>query len=403
MIAFRGSLHKNTVARFYSTASKADLIKTPLYDLHVDYGATIVPYAGFAMPVLYKGQSHIESHKWTRTNAGLFDVSHMLQHKVSGPGATDFLQKITPSDLYSLPPMTGTLSCLLNDNGGIVDDCIINKHGDDSFYIVTNAGCRAGDLAFIEKELSSGAFDSVSHSTFEGALLALQGPKAAQVLQKFTDYDLSSLYFGTSDFVALKGFLPDKVHVSRAGYTGEDGFEISIPVDDAAREFASALLELSDVVKPIGLAARDSLRLEAGMCLYGHEMNEATTPIESSLNWLVGKSRRSDVNGFNGAKKILSQLENPKSVTFKRVGITSKGPSPREGNSVFSFEDPEKRVGVIASGSPSPTLGGNVGQALLDKPFNKIGTKILIEIRGKKREAVVSKMPFVEVKYHRPS
>lgn len=398
----RAKVLNQSTKRFYSSASTESLLKTPLYDIHVELKATMVPYAGFSMPVLYKDQTHIESHKWTRQNCGLFDVSHMLQHKISGPNTTDFLQKITPSDLHSLPEMTSTLSVLLNKDGGVIDDCIITKHGKDSFYIVTNAGCREKDVAFIKSELSNLAdFSEINHSNFEGALLAIQGPKAAEIFQKYTNSNLNDFYFGTARFIGLSGFTNDKVHITRSGYTGEDGFEISIPQDGAAIEFARALLE-EELVKPIGLAARDSLRLEAGMCLYGHELNEQTTPVESSLNWLVAKNRRDPSTAtFNGSSKILSQIADAKSVSFKRVGIKSKGPSPREGNKIFSAEEPDKQVGVVCSGSPSPSIGGNVGQAFLNKPYNKTGSKILVEIRGKKRPAEVAKMPFVEPHYHK--
>lgn len=375
------------------------LRRTPLYDVHIKYGGNMVPYAGFEMPVLYKGQSHIESHNWTRSKCGLFDVSHMLQHKLQGTGATQFLQKITPTDFNSLDLFSSSLSVLLNSHGGVVDDTIVTKHGIDDFYFVTNAGCRDKDLLFIKEELERfpGASENIVHHTFEGSLLALQGPLAQKVLSKFTDLNLSKLYFGHSQFATLPGFGPDKVHIARSGYTGEDGFEISIPNDSSALQFTYALLELEDIVKPIGLAARDSLRLEAGMCLYGHELNETTTPVESSLNWLISKSRRND--SFNGSEKILSQLADPKQVSFKRVGLVSKGPSPREGFKIFN--ESKEQIGVICSGSPSPTLGGNVAQLFINKPFHKNGTKVFIEIRNKLKEAQVTKLPFVTPNFYR--
>ncbi|KAH3666107.1 hypothetical protein OGAPHI_004296 [Ogataea philodendri] len=383
-------------------SSDATLATTPFTDLHSKLNATMVPFAGYSMPVLYKGQTHIESHNWVRSNCGVFDVSHMLQHRIKGPSTTSFLQKLCPTDLQSLKPFHSTLSVLLNKDGGVIDDCMITKHDDDSFYIVTNAGCRAKDVEFIKSELSNYPQGSgIVHETFEGGLLAIQGPKSQEAVSKFTSSDLSDLYFGQSRFIPLDRLgSSEKFHIARGGYTGEDGFEISIPDIEVARKFFLAILE-DESVKPIGLAARDSLRLEAGMCLYGHELNEQTTPVEASLNWLVSKSRRSDE--FNGSSKILSQLETPKSVTFKRVGIKSKGPSPRDGNKIFAADDKTKQIGVVCSGSPSPTLGGNIGQAFIDKPYQKTGTEVLIEIRGKLRPATVSKMPFVEPKYYRPS
>lgn len=392
------------LTRCYSSQSSQSLLKTPLYDIHVKLGATMVPFAGYSMPVLYKDQSHIQSHHWTRNNCGVFDVSHMLQHRISGPGTTQFLEKITPTDFESLKPFQSHLSVLLNQNGGVVDDTIITKHDDDSFYIVTNAGCREKDIAFIKNELKNFDKDNkINHENFEGTLLAIQGPKSQEIVSKFTNTPLNDLYFGNSRFIDLKGFGTDaKFHIARGGYTGEDGFEISIPDNKIGVDFFNALLEYDQIVKPIGLAARDSLRLEAGMCLYGHELNDDVTPIEASLNWLVSKSRRTPESAnFNGASKILEQLNNPKSVAFKRVGLVSKGPSPRHGNKVFSAEEPTKEIGTICSGSPSPSLGGNVAQAFINKPYQKTGTKVKVEIRGKLRDAEVSKMPFYPTSYYK--
>lgn len=395
----------NFSKKCYSTEStESPLLKTALYDEHVKLGATMVPFAGFAMPVLYKDQSHIKSHLWTRTNCGVFDVSHMLQHKISGKNTTNFLQKICPTDLTQLKPFQSHLSVLLNKNGGVVDDCIITRHDDESYYIVTNAGCIDKDTAFLKNELENfEGNDEIVHLNYQNTLLAIQGPKSQEILSKFTNTSLNDLYFGNSRFIDLQGFGTDaKFHAARGGYTGEDGFEISIPDNKVGVEFFKALLEYDQIVKPIGLAARDSLRLEAGMCLYGHELNDDVTPIEGSLNWLVSKSRRNQENGnFNGAEKILSQLNDPKSVTFKRVGLVSKGPSPRHGNKVFSFDEPTKEIGVICSGSPSPSCGGNVAQVFLNKPYNKTGTKVKVEIRGKLRDAEVAKMPFYPTSYYK--
>lgn len=398
------SFVSKSVSRSYSTESTEILLKTPLYDTHVKLGATMVPFAGYSMPVLYKDQSHIQSHHWTRNNCGIFDVSHMLQHRISGPGTTDFLQKITPTDFKALKPFQSHLSILLNKNGGAVDDTIITKHAEDSFYIVTNAGCREKDIAFIKEELKNFENgDKIVHENFEGTLLAIQGPKSQEIMSKFTNTPLNDLYFGNSRFIDLQGFGTDaKFHIARSGYTGEDGFEISIPNDKVGVDFFNALLQYDQIVKPIGLAARDSLRLEAGMCLYGHELNDNVTPIEASLNWLVSKSRRSlETATFNGASKILDQINNPKSVTFKRVGLVSKGPSPRHGNKIYSAEDPTKEIGTICSGSPSPSAGGNVAQAFINKPYQKTGTKVKVEIRGKLRDAEVAKMPFFPTSYYK--
>lgn len=384
--------------RAYSTAA-SQLLKTPLYDLHVSLGGDMVEFAGYAMPVLYKGQSHIESHLWTRSHAGLFDVSHMLQQKINGDDVIPFLEKVTPTDFKALGQWNSQLSVLLNENGGIVDDTMVTKHEDDKhFYIVTNAGTRAKDLAFF-KEMSKGYDVNFEH--VDTTLLALQGPSASSVLQKFTNTDLSKIYFGNATYIKIPSFNNAELHLARGGYTGEDGFEISIP-NNVAVELTQALLEDPEL-KPIGLAARDSLRLEAGMCLYGHDLNDNTTPVEASLAWVVSKSRRTPDATFNGASKILAQLADRKLVKQQRIGFQMKGPAAREGCEIFDFEDKSKKIGTVTSGSASPSLEGrvNIGQAYIDRGYHKSGTKVLINIRNKFREAVVAKQPFIQPSYYR--
>ncbi|ANB13300.1 glycine decarboxylase subunit T [Sugiyamaella lignohabitans] len=381
--------------RFNSSATD-NLAKTALYDLHVEYGGKMVPYAGFSMPVLYKDQTHIESHNWVREKAGLFDVSHMLQHRISGTNATRLLEKITPSDVKGLKPFTSTLSVLLNEQGGIIDDTIISKHGENDFYVVTNAGCRDKDLAFIKNEIDA-IGSGIKHEIITGGLLALQGPEAAKVLQKFTNYDLNQIKFGESAFVDLEG---DKYHVARGGYTGEDGFEVSITNDKVAQDFAYKLLEV-DSVKPIGLAARDSLRLEAGMCLYGHELSEEITPVASALTWVIGKSRRSadDEIAFNGKSVILDQIATKK--TNLRVGLTVKGPAARDGAEIFAAGEHDKPIGIVTSGSLSPTLKVNIGMGYVPRKYAKAGTQVEVLVRGKFRPGEIQKLPFVKPNYFR--
>lgn len=374
----------------------AALKHTPFYDLHIQHGGKMVDYAGFSMPVLYNSQSHVDSHNWVRQKAGLFDVSHMVQHKFVGPDATKLLEQVTPSDLVNLKTFTSTLSVLLNKNGGIVDDTIITKHGENDFYVVTNAGCREKDLEFLKNAAKS---LDIEHTLIGGGLIALQGPQAAQTLQKFTTNDLKSLYFGESRFVdLLNGNI--RAHVARGGYTGEDGFEISIEDSSAANEFAEKLLANPEVIKPIGLAARDTLRLEAGMCLYGHELTESIGPIEARLTWTIGKARREGERAnWNGSSKVLETLKN-KSDTL-RSGIVSTGPAPRQGAKIYAKSG--ELVSEVTSGSMSPTLKKNVSMAYLPRSLIKTGTEVDIEIRGKKRPGVVTKLPFVETKYYRPT
>lgn len=380
--------------RHYSDLSS--LRHTPFYDLHIQHGGKMVDYAGFAMPVLYNSQSHVDSHNWVRQKAGLFDVSHMVQHKFVGPDATKLLETVTPGDLTNLKPFTSTLSVLLNQNGGIVDDTIITKHGENDFYVVTNAGCREKDLEFLQSAMKS---LDLEHSLIGGGLIALQGPQAATTLQGLTTSDLNTLYFGESRFVELlNGNI--KAHVARGGYTGEDGFEISIEDSSAANEIAGKLLANPEVVKPIGLAARDTLRLEAGMCLYGHELTESIGPVEARLAWTIGKSRREGERAnWNGSAKVLETLKN-KSATL-RSGIISTGPAPRQGAKVFAKSG--ELVGEVTSGSMSPTLKKNVSMAYLPRTLTKSGSEVDIEIRGKKRPGFVTKLPFVEAKYYRPA
>jgi aminomethyltransferase len=413
----------------YGSQAQSPLKRTALYQLHVDAGAKIVPFGGYDMPLEYKDQSHVESHKWTREKASLFDVSHIVQHMISGALAEKFLMKITPSSINQLSPHTSTLSCLLQDpSGGIVDDTVITRLGKDSFYFVTNAACRDDDLKFISEELdkfldSAGATDDkIDWRTLDQhSLLALQGPLAADILQssifvdeddKDTNTDLSTLHFGHSRYLQLK--LKDETStppllISRTGYTGEDGFEISIPGkhgDDSglATITAKTLIADGSTVRWAGLAARDSLRLEAGMCLYGHDISLETTPVSAALGWIVGKDRRSkDTADFNGASTILEQLESPKKMAQRRVGfLVEKGPAAREGAEIVDPESGDK-IGKITSGLPSPTLGGqNIAMGLIKNGYHKRGTKVGVKVRKSVRKAEVAKMPFVENKFYRP-
>ena len=388
----------------------------------------MVPFAGYEMPLEYRDQSHAESHHWTRSRASLFDVSHMVQHMITGKLAEAFLMKITPASLGALPEHSSILSCLLEDpSGGIVDDTVITRVGKNSFHLVTNAGCREQDLKFTSGELkkflkaNNADQGKVEWRTLDHhSLIALQGPAAASALQKLIfvdveddsiDTDLSTLHFGRSRHLQLK--LPDETNtplvlVSRTGYTGEDGFEISIPPEhgestDLTVAIAKALTADDTQVRWAGLAARDSLRLEAGMCLYGHDINLDTTPPMAALGWVVGKDRRSEASAtFNGASKILEQLASPKSMTERRVGLlVEKGPAAREGSEIIDLEN-SQRVGKVTSGLPSLTLGGqNIAMGLIKNGYHKRGTKVGVKVRKSVRKAEVSKMPFVENKFYR--
>lgn len=383
-----------------STPGTQALKKTALYDLHVSLGGTMVPFAGYLMPVLYKEQTHIESHHWTREHAGLFDVSHMLQSTLKGPNSIDFLHKVTPTDFQGLKPKNGTLSVLLNESGGIVDDTLITKVNDEEFYVVTNAGCIERDTEFLIDELKQFS-EGVQWDVIKGrSLLALQGPEARYALAKLVKHgDLKTLYFGTRDKFQLTENI--YVDVARSGYTGEDGFEISVENKDA-KKLAELLLDQPEV-KPIGLAARDSLRLEAGMCLYGHELNESITPVEASLNWLISKNRRDGSLGkFNGFDKIIGQIKN-KSYEQVRIGFKylGKGPAARQDTPILN--DSGAQVGTVTSGSASPSLQGiNIGQGYVQRGLHKKGTELKVQVRKKTYPIEILKLPFVPSHYYRP-
>ncbi|EFW13919.1 Aminomethyltransferase, mitochondrial [Coccidioides posadasii str. Silveira] len=413
-----------------STASKSALNKTELYDLHVEHKAKMVPFAGYSMPLQYADQSHLESHHWTRTHASLFDVSHMVQHHLIGPGARDLLMKITPSSLDSLKDNHSTLSCLLDqETGGIVDDTVITRLGPESFYFVTNAGRRKEDLEFLTNEIEAfrqthdpSTRASVIHWSIldNRALLALQGPSSAAVLQSLVtqgeasvEGDLTTLHFGQCRQLHLDfpdgSHTPARLLISRTGYTGEDGFEISIPTDHdphLPRRVAELLLSNPEV-RLAGLAARDSLRLEAGMCLYGHDITTKQTPPVAGLGWVVGKDRRdpsSPLSSFNGSSVILPQLASPaKTLKERRVGLTIEAGAPaREGSPIVDINYPDTHIGIITSGLPSPSLNGtNIAMGYIKQGLHKKGTEVGVLVRKKLRKATVTPMPWVETKFYR--
>ncbi|KAB5530446.1 hypothetical protein GE09DRAFT_1148010 [Coniochaeta sp. 2T2.1] len=395
-----------------SSSSSASLRQTPLHDLHVAHNAKLVPFGGFAMPVQYPSKSIKDSHNFTRTHASIFDVSHMVQRVFSGPGAAAFLQLVTPSDLGVLAVHKSTLSALLKEDGtgGIVDDTIITRlpeqNGEDVFYVVTNAGCREKDDAYFEEQLKKWTGDKVQQEQLSShGLIALQGPKSAEILEQALSPhhpkpDLSELYFGSSVYARLTA-AREPVLISRGGYTGEDGFEISIP--DSPLAVTQSLLDIGGGdVDLAGLGARDSLRLEAGMCLYGHDLDETTTPVEAGLSWIIPKSRRGKEAGYYGAEVIASQLvpktKGGKGVERRRVGLVVEGAPAREGAEIWAGDE---KVGVVTSGCPSPTLGKNIAMGYVRDGVHKSGTEVEVLVRGKKRKGVVSKMPFVPAQYHK--
>jgi len=338
-----------------------------------------------------------------------FSYQLRVQHEFSGPGAEAFLQRLTPSSLSTLPENNSTLSTLLHPNGGIVDDTVITRLP-GKFYVVTNAGCREKDIAYLTKELDAWKTEfpeqSVDWLIKDGqGLVAVQGPLAATILERVLSdksaATLSSLYFGQCMTATIKG-TDAEVLVSRGGYTGEDGFEISIPpyATEAITQFM--LDSAKDELRLAGLGARDTLRLEAGMCLYGHDLDDSTTPVEAGLSWIIGKDRRAS-GGFYGDSTILKQLKKKSEgggVTRRRVGLIIEGAPAREGAEIVNSTG--KKIGVLTSGCPSPTVKKNIAMGYIEDGMHKSGTEVEVVVRGKKRKAMVTKMPFIATQYHKP-
>src|SRR5690242_16774865 len=361
------------------------LDKLPLDAWHREHGARMVPFAGYEMPVQYEGI--MAEHLWTRENAGLFDVSHMGQLLVHGTNVDAALEKLMPGDFRAAADMKPKYSLLLDDEGGIIDDLMATRRGDD-FYVVVNGATKHGDIAYMEGRLPAGV---VVDYMKEQALLALQGPRAAEVLE--------ALIPGVSDLGFMQGapfhWEGNNLWISRSGYTGEDGFEISVPAA-AAAALADAITA-NELAKPIGLGARDSLRLEAGLPLYGHDLGDKTTPVMAGLTFAINKRRRAD-GGFAGAMRILAELDN--GPIEKRVGFDIEGRQPvREGALVLDGEGNE--VGKITSGGFSPSLQRPIAMGYVAAHLAETGTALKLEQRGKLFDARVTTMPFVPHRYYR--
>jgi aminomethyltransferase len=359
--------------------------KLPLDDWHRARGGRMVPFAGYEMPVQYEGI--MAEHLWTREHAGLFDVSHMGQLLVHGRGADGALEKLLPGDLQSLADMKPKYSLLLDEHGGIVDDLMATRRGED-FYVVVNGATKHGDIAEFESRLPAGVV--VDHMK-EQALLALQGPRAVEVLEGLVP-GVAQLSFMQAGPFRWDG---NALWISRSGYTGEDGFEISV-ASTVVADLADALTE-SEAVKPIGLGARDSLRLEAGLPLYGHDLDRGTTPVMAGLTFAINKRRRAE-GGFAGAMRILAELEN--GTPQKRVGLDVEGRQPvREGGSILDGDGNE--VGRVTSGGFSPSLQRPIAMGYVASHLADNGTALKLQQRGKLFDAKVAPMPFVPHRYHR--
>lgn len=387
---------RSSTIRHFSAA--ALLKKTPLYDLHVSLGGKMVPFAGYSMPVQYKAgvlQSHL--HTREQGKASLFDVSHMGQLRITGKDRVKFLESVVVGDLEALKSGEAKLSLITNDQGGIIDDCVISRY-DDHLYVVVNAGNQDIDLVHMHQLLDVFKGDVAIERLHDRALVALQGPGAKDVVQMLgPNVNLQDLGFMHGVYTPLKVPSGKQVDVilTRCGYTGEDGFEISVKSSDAEM-FARALLQDERVLEA-GLGARDSLRLEAGLCLHGHDITDQITPIEATLAWTIGKRRRED-GGFPGHRIIMDQLKN-KTATKKRVGFVVEGAAAREGAPLFDADD--NVVGHVTSGTFSPSLKEAIGMAYVDKASSKLGTALHVKARKKAQQAVITKMPFVPTKYYK--
>ena len=360
------------------------LRRTPLYALHLELGGKMVPFAGYEMPVQYPA-GILKEHLHTRSGAGLFDVSHMGQGFLAGDTAA--LEKLTPADVTGLKEGMQRYGLLLTGKGTIKDDFMFSRlAGEAPLYLVVNAGTKEGDFDYIASELKGVSLTP----RFDRALLALQGPKAADALERHSP-GISKLTFMKVVRATVAGA---PAIISRTGYTGEDGFEISLEGGDAER-VARALLGESEVL-PIGLGARDSLRLEAGLCLYGHDMDETVDPVEADLVWAIGKRRRTE-GGFAGADIVLDKLMN--GVAKKRVGILPEGRAPaREGTDITVGG---QVIGKVTSGGFGPSLNGPLAMGYVESEFAENGTKIELMVRGKALAATVAPMPFVPNGYKR--
>jgi aminomethyltransferase len=359
------------------------LKQTPLHNLHLHLGAKMTAFAGYLMPVQY-GKGIIHEHLHCRSHTGFFDISHMGQCLILGDNAASELEKLTPGGIVDLELGAQKYTVLTNNGGGVIDDIIVTRI-ESGLSLIVNAGCKDKDFAYLSRQLSERC---VFQTSDDLALFALQGPEAATVMEKFSA-DTARLSFMRACATSIAGIA---CKVSRSGYSGEDGFEISLHQGDA--EALAGLLLAEAGVEPIGLGARDTLRLEAGLCLYGHELGETITPTEARLQWLFKKAH----GDFPGAEKILGQLRNgPERL---RVGLLVDGRIPvREGAMLYDAENNQQ--GYVTSGSFAPSLNRPVAMALVDRRFAEIGTLLFANVRDSRIPVTVSPLPFVPHRYHR--
>ena len=374
-------------------SAMSDLLTTPLNALHIELGARMVPFAGYSMPVQYP-MGLMAEHHHTRTAAGLFDVSHMGQLKLVGPDAAAAFETLMPVDVVDLPVGKQRYGLLLNDEGGIIDDLMFFRMAQDELFVIVNGACKVGDIAHIQERI--GQRCQVIPMP-DQALLALQGPQSAAVLARLAPA-VDKLVFMTGGHFDIAGA---QCFVTRSGYTGEDGFEISVPAAQA--EALARTLLAQPEVKPIGLGARNSLRLEAGLCLYGNDIDTTTTPPQAGLNWATQKVRRTGgarAGGFPGADKVLAQIDSPATLTRKRVGLVALERVPVREHTELQNESGE-RIGEVTSGLLAPTADKPIALAYVMPAHAAPGTRMNAMVRGKAVPMEVAATPFVPTRYYR--
>jgi len=387
-------------------APEASLLTTPLNALHIELGARMVPFAGYSMPVQYPAGLMAE-HLHTRTAAGLFDVSHMGQLRLVGADAAAAFESLIPVDVIDLPVGKQRYGLLLNEDGGIIDDLMFFNKGNNEIFVIVNGACKVGDIAHIQY--------TVGHrceviAMPEMALLALQGPQAVSALARLAPGVEKLVFMTGGHFTVNTGTQQIDVFLTRSGYTGEDGFEISVHNKDA--EALARTLLAQPEVKPIGLGARNSLRLEAGLCLYGNDIDETTNPVEANLNWAIQKVRRSGgarAGGFPGATKILAALadstratgqNDTQDGTRKRVGLIALERVPVRDHTELQ-DGTGNKIGEVTSGLLGPTINQPVAMGYVDARWSALGSKVVAIVRGKPVPMQVSAMPFVPTRYYR--
>jgi aminomethyltransferase len=369
-----------------------ELHKTPLHALHLELGARMVPFAGYAMPVQYPAGLMAE-HRQTRESAGLFDVSHMGQLRLAGPEAARAFETLMPVDVVDLAPGKQRYGLLLTEDGTIIDDLMFANRG-DHLFVVVNGACKHGDLAHMRERIGKRC-EIVP--MFDRGLLALQGPKAVDALKRVVP-GVEKLVFMTGAGFSWNGA---ELFITRSGYTGEDGFEISVPAAHA--EALARTLLAQPEVKPVGLGARNSLRLEAGLCLYGNDIDTTTTPVEAGLTWAIQKVRRTAgarAGGFPGADKVLGQLDGSVPVTRKRVGLIAQERVPVREHSELQ-DTAGQRIGEVTSGLLAPTIDRPIAMGYVPPALAAVGTRVQTLVRGKPVPMEVAAMPFVPNRYHR--